>query len=395
MAYGYFETLCQVDIITMKKINLVIIITDLVVGGAEVMLFKLLTGLDMTRFQVSVISLMDKGSLGDQMGKIGVEIYEANMRKNLSAFSRFFKLIKIVKKINPDILCGWMYHANFISFLLSFFVKSAKLIWNVRQTNTDASSLKLSTRAIVKICGLLSSFRVVKIIYCAKSAALTHEAFGYSPRKTVVIPNGFDMNVFVYDENVRNLIRDELRISKESKVVGICARYHLVKDYATFINAAKLLIEQESDIYIVCCGRGVDWNNADITSLLEKDALTKRFYLLGERTDVSRILNVFDIVVSSSIVEGFSNAIGEAMASGVPCVVTDVGDSAEIVDDKLLVVPMKNPTLLASAILRVLKLSVDEKKELSRSVREKIERRYSIANVVNLYQDLFISLVRF
>ena len=116
--------------------------------------------------------------------------------------------------------------------------------------------------------------------------------------------------------------------------------------------------------------------------------------LLGPRTDIPAIAAALDVgVLSSAYGEGFPNVVGEAMACGVPCVVTDTGDSAAVVGDSGVVVPPRDPRALAGGVLRLLGLPAAERAALGAVARRRIEEQYSLGAVAARYQTLYRDLV--
>ena len=122
---------------------------------------------------------------------------------------------------------------------------------------------------------------------------------------------------------------------------------------------------------------------------IQSTGFTDRFHLLGERQDVPRITAAFDVATLSSVSEGFPNVLGEAMACGIPCVATDVGDSALIVGDMGVVVPPRNPERLAEGIQKLLNLSKEEREKFGKRAREHIKTHYALERIVEMYETLY------
>ena len=186
-------------------------------------------------------------------------------------------------------------------------------------------------------------------------------------------------------------MRSQLDLPLDCCLVGIVGRYHPQKDYPNFLKAAKLLLEQKPDTHFIMIGRGVTADNPEAAALISSLNLQNRVHLLGERQDVPQIISALDLFVSSSANEGFSNVVGEAMASGVPCVATDAGASAELLHSLCPVVPRGDPHSLAAAALSILTLSEDARRELGKKVRERIENGYSLERMLAQYADLYRS----
>ncbi|MGD9153340.1 MAG: glycosyltransferase [Gammaproteobacteria bacterium] len=376
----------------MNKIKVTHIITCLDTGGAEMMLYKLLSSCDRNNCSMSVISLSDIGEIGKKIQGLDVSVTALNARKSFAGIFSVFKLIKILRKEKPDIIQTWMYHANFLGAIATLFVKKAKLIWGIHNGYLDKNRMKRATVLVAKICAWLSYLIPKKIVCCAKATVDIHAKFGYASSKMIVIPNGFDLQTFQYNSEFYQDVRKELRLPSDSLLIGMLARFDADKDYPNFMHASQQIMMQNPTAYFICCGKNVDNNNAKLVGLIEKYKLQNRCYLLGERRDVVRLLSAFDVLVSSSVSEGFSNVIGEAMACEVPCVVTNVGDSAEIVCDKNCVVPSQNSQELARAVQHILCMNAEQRKLLGKAARIRIKDNYSLEKIVQEYQNLYQEL---
>jgi glycosyltransferase involved in cell wall biosynthesis len=210
----------------------------------------------------------------------------------------------------------------------------------------------------------------------------------------VVIPNGFDTAAFRPDEDARRDVRRELGIAPDVEVVGHVARFDPQKDHRGLIEAAASVCRDRPAAMFVLCGNGVTDDNAALKSWIDRAGIAARVLVLGRRSDLARLTNAFDVAVSSSAYgEGFSNAIGEAMACGVPCVATDDGDGRRIIADTGRVVPVRQPGQLAGAIHELLSLPAGERKELGRAARSRVEEHYTISAVARQYEDLYREVV--
>ncbi|MEJ2726124.1 MAG: glycosyltransferase [Deltaproteobacteria bacterium] len=179
---------------------------------------------------------------------------------------------------------------------------------------------------------------------------------------------------------------------RSAPLVGYIARFDPMKDHPTFLAGACLLLKERRDVHFVMVGRNIDWRNRRLTAGIPK-TLSSNFHLLGERGDVERITAGLDIACSVSSGEGFSNVIGEAMACGTPCVVTDVGDSAFIVGDTGLVVKPRDPEGLVGAWRKLLDLGRGGRSQLGRAARKRIQDHFDISNIVKQYEALYYFLL--
>ena len=174
---------------------------------------------------------------------------------------------------------------------------------------------------------------------------------------------------------------------------GLVARYHPQKDHATFVRAAGILHAEIPGVHFVLCGNGVTAGNRDLAEMIGEAGLEGTAHLLGQRADITRIQASLDIASSSaSSGEGFPNIIGEAMSCGVPCVVTDTGDSSEIVGDCGIVVEGGESEALAAGWKEILAMNLEARGALGVRCRERIEKNYEIGAVTARYEVLYLGI---
>ena len=205
----------------------------------------------------------------------------------------------------------------------------------------------------------------------------------------LIVPNGFDIGRFRPDAASRDSVREELGLSSDAKLVGLMARYDPQKNHAGFIEAAAMIHEAMPDVHFVLAGGGIEGENAALTELINAHGIEHRMHLLGRRDDMPRLMASLDVLASSSYGEAFPNVLGEAMASGVPCVVTDAGDSAEIVGETGRVMQTGDMQGLAQHIVELLRLPESEKTALGLQTRARIEACYEIGLVARSYEDFY------
>ena len=361
------------------------IITDLDVGGAEMMLYKLLGSLNDESIDSMVVSLMGRGKVTERIEALGVKVETLDLGQGEHpSWKTIKKLRQFVRAFNPDIVQGWMYHGNIVAtvavFLFDPMRRKVKLFWNVRQTLYDINSEKIQTRWLI-VLGRWLSFFPHSIIYNSNLSAEQHCNVGYLSKKTKIIPNGFDLQKFKPDQQHRQQLREELKINDNVLLIGHISRLHPMKDHATLLRAIDRVVGSLSstgskqEVLFLLIGHGV-------TSELSKNPAVR---FLGERSDIPKRMSALDIVVSSSAWgEGFPNVIGEAMASEVPCVVTDVGDSAHIVGKYGQVCSVGDDQCIASSLLQLIE-NKQERKTAGRQARKRIKENYSMDKIKKEY----------
>jgi len=361
------------------------IITDLDTGGAEMMLYKLLASLRDEALNSSVIILMGRGVITKQIEALGVKVEALDLRQGEYPSWQVIKRLRyFIQDFNPDIIQGWMYHGNIAATIAVFLYqpirKKVKLFWNVRQTLYDLKNEKPQTRYLI-VLGRWLSFFAHSIIYNSNLSAEQHCNAGYLSKKTKIIPNGFDLQKFRPDKNRRQQLCEELGVSESTILIGHISRLHPMKDHATLLRAIDRVVDSLSstgnkqEVLFLLVGNGV-------TSELSNNPA---IHFLGERSDIPKIMSALDMVVSSSAWgEGFPNVIGEAMASEVPCVVTDVGDSAYIVGKYGRVCSVGDDQCIANSILQLIE-NKQERKTAGKQARKRIKENYSMDKIKKEY----------
>jgi len=349
-------------------------------GGAERMLVKLLSKIDRSRFRPSVLSLSDEAALAGELLEMDVPVRFLGMRRGVPSPGKLLRLRRIVRAAAPDLVQTWMYHADLLGGLAAR-AAGVPVVWNVRHTDLGMSGNRLRTLATAKMCALLSKRLPERIVCCAEAARESHVAFGYDASRMRVIPNGFD----VPPTEVYAGAREELGLAPDALVIGLVARFHPLKDHRNFVAAAARLPGAQ----FVLCGDGVTEGNAELMGWIRATGRAGAFRLLGPRADAWRLAAAFDVATSSSRGEGFPNAVGEAMAAGVPCVVTDTGDSAALVGETGRVVPAGDPLALAREWEILAGIRPEARRALGAAARRRIVDRFSMDAVADRYEDLY------
>ena len=370
------------------------VITGLDTGGAETMLYKLLTRMDRNTFENTVISLTDIGPIGRKLVAAGIPVHSLGMRKRPTDLVKIGRLVRRFHRDRPNVVQTWLYHADLVGGLAARIAGTgSKVVWNLRQSNLQRAVNARMTLGMVRAGAGLSRWIPDKIICCANAVRDVHQRIGYKADKLVVILNGFELDRFRPDPQARLSVRAELGIPSRIPVVGLIGRFDPQKDHQNFVRAAASITDARPDTHFVLAGEGVTCENTQLASWIKTTTYSGQFHLLGSRDDVPRILAAIDVVVSASLGEGFSNAIGEGMACGIPCVVTDVGDSAEIIGEAGRVVSASDARALATACLYILDLDKAERVALGQRGRKRIESHFRLDKAVQQYEALYKGLL--
>lgn len=356
------------------------------------MLFKLLSSLD-RRFSSLVVSMTDAGTLGPSIEAHGVQVVTLGMRRGRPSIRGLWALSRLLRKERPQILQTWLYHADLLGLVAGKLSGVPAIAWNVRCSNMDMRDYRSLSGWTVRMLASLSAWPGLVIVN-SETGRQVHERLGYRPRRWAVIPNGFDLEQFAPDPGARQKLRLELGLPGDALLIGMVARYDPMKDHATFLQAARLLLRTTTEAQFVLVGLYMGHSNKELNRMIESLDVADHVHLLGERNDVPAILAALDLAtLSSAYGEGFPNVVGEAMACGIPCVVTDVGDSALLVGDTGKVVPPRNPEALANAWAELIDMGPDGRRRLGEAARQRIKEHFDLNTIVKRYERCYDELV--
>lgn len=365
---------------TSKLGRLLHIATSLDVGGAQTMLVELASAKPGLADITVVASLLPGGFHVDGLRGAGIPVIEFDFRPWFRAPLEILRLTRFIREFRPDVVQGWLYHGDLaaqLALVLSGRRRATGLAWSIRVSDLELSLYGRALRLIVKICAVLSSFPDV-IIANSVAGARAHRALGYRPKRVEVISNGIDVERFKPDPAVRAEVRRELNIADGAIVLAHVARVDPAKDHPCFLAA----MSQNLHLEALLIGAGTEHLPA-----------APNLHRLGRRADVPRLMAAADFIISSSASEGFSNALAEGMACGLPAIATNVGAAASIVGDTGLVVPAGDPTALAHGICALASESKSRRLERSVAARARIIGEFSLGRAIQQFDEAYRRLV--
>jgi glycosyltransferase involved in cell wall biosynthesis len=370
-------------------LNIVHVIVGLNVGGAEFMLKRLIESHQGdTAYRHTVISLTDIGKVGQQLQSLGVEVQALYMHSVLDIPRVLWQLVRLIRGSDPVLVQTWMYHADLLGGLAARIAGNRNVIWGIRTTDVQAAGTRATTMVRLA-CACLSRWVPHTIVCAADASRRAHVAVGYDATRMVIVPNGFDLSRLVATAGQSAMLRARYRIAATEIVIGVIGWFNPAKDHKNFVRAAGLVAQQYPHARFLMVGRGLDASNAELACEIAQTGHADRFVLLAERADVPVCLAAMDIFCLSSRTEGFPNVVGEAMAMGVPCVVTDVGDSAMLIADTGIVVPKEDPIRLARGLGRLLAMGPDSRRRLGQEARERIHAKFTIELARTRFEDIY------
>jgi glycosyltransferase involved in cell wall biosynthesis len=352
------------------------VISGLGLGGAETMLVQLATRLQRRGHRQHVVSLNGRGVLADALERGGVEVADLAITSGLGGIAGLIRLRRIIGRVEPDVVQGWMYHGNLAATLAHLTASkpaARRLFWNLRASNMDSDRYGGVIRWNARLSRLADM-----IVVNSQVGADFHAGQGFDPRRFVVVRNGIDTNRFRPDAAARSAFRLTNNIAADAVLVLHPARVDRMKDHASFLAAMRAL----PHVQAILVGAGT-----------ETLTLPANVRALGARTDLDRLYPTADIVASSSAFgEGFSNTIAEGMSAGLVPVSTDVGDAGCIIGTTGRVVPVRDAVSLSTTLAEIAGMTPDRRRELGLQARARIVEKSAIEATVTQYERLYSQL---
>jgi glycosyltransferase involved in cell wall biosynthesis len=353
------------------------VITGLGIGGAETMLARLIEATPAIRHVVA--PLTDALDLAPRLADAGARVAPVGIRSTATLPSGLSRLVRLIREIRPDLIQSWLYHADLAATVARMLARHpAPLLWSIRCADLDLRRYAPTTRWVVRALARLSHLPAA-VVSNSEAGLAWHRRLGYRPRRALVIPNGYDTSRFRPDPEAGAALRRRLGWPADAVIVGMVARVDPAKDHAGFLEAIG---RGPPVLHAVLIGQGTE-------SLAIPPPLAGRVAALGVRADVAALTAGLDIACLASFTEGFPNVVAEAMACGVPCVATAVGDAAAILGGTGVLVPPGDPAALAAAFARLAAMPAAERRALGEAARARVIEAYSIAAVAERYAALW------
>lgn len=364
------------------------VITGLGIGGAETALLQLLKASAGTESEHVIFTLSTKDDLTEAVRKTGARVIPLRTSGLTSIIGSVLRVRSLIKSERPLLLMTWMHHADLFGAVLKCFCPSLPLVWNIRCSKLEVGYLPKRNLQIVNLLAKLS-WLPAAIVSNSYAGQREHIAVGYRRKGWRVLHNGFDTETLARDPEVSLQMKEKLGYPAEAILIGLIARYHPMKGFDLFIRAAGRLACSEKSVHYVLVGNEVHDQNQELLNMIVAAGLEGRVSLLGQRQDIPNIMTMLDVVVSASTSEGFPNVVGEAMACGTPCVVTDVGDSAVLVGEVGKIIASGDEDGLVSALSELINMSSEEFEDLRYLTRSRIVSYFSRTRMSERYQELF------
>lgn len=371
------------------------VITSLEVGGAQRMLVKLCERIDRARFACEVVSLLpvpqdgpSGGPAGD-LAALGVAVESLGMRAGLPDPRAVRRLARRLAARPPDVVQSWLYHADLVATAALRRRPELPLAWNLRCTYAPGGGGSLAARVAPRLCAWASR-RPRVIVTNSLAGRRSHEALGYRPRAWRLIPNGFDLQRLRPDAEAGRRLRRELALEEGHVLIGMLARFHPMKEHSLVLSIAAELARELPEARFVLAGTGVERGSAPFERAFAAAGSPTNVVALGERRDVPALAAGFDVLLSaSSRLEGFPNALGEALACGTPCVATDVGDCARVLGEGGTLVPVGDRAALTRALTTLVRAGAEARRAIGARGREHVREHFELGRVARAYEELY------
>ncbi|MBO67043.1 MAG: hypothetical protein CL398_01910 [Acidiferrobacteraceae bacterium] len=321
----------------------------------------------------------------------GVESYIVDKKRGLLGGVKTVLFLRgFIKNKNIDMVVTYLVGANLAGLIAGRWGGAKRIVWGLRVTNISSSTLGLKGRVLEAMMIWCSSF--VDLVIANSMASLNqYTDHGLKAKRKIVIPNGIDIDQFDKNDDYRLKARTMFHASSQQIVIGTVSRLVEWKGYEIFLNAAQKLSVLNSNIVFVCIGSGKSKYEKSLIDLQHRIGLdSEKIQWLGNRGDISHLINGFDIfTLMSTSGEGLSNSLLEAMATGVPVVATDVGDSRVAVGDFGTVISAGNSTQLVNAWLNIL-AELDKAKTRALEGRKHVRKEYCSSDNIQRFCDYLI-----
>lgn len=359
-----------------------LVVGQLTLGGLERQAYLLSTGLDPSRFEVSIVSMTRGGPWADALRRAGLTVVELGRRGHLD-WRRLLGMARIFRSIRPHIVYSFNYEANAYARLAGLLARVPVLVTGERNVYMSRR-MALLERVLI---------RFTECVIC-NAEAIRRDLIGrvgLPEHKVMTIRNGIVIRPAPGPAERRSA-RQAIGARENEIVVGTIASLAVRKNLAMLVRAASLC-HAAAPLRFCIVGGGPE--EQTVRTAIRDHGVEDRFTLLGERDEAWTLLAGFDLFVLSSGSEGLSNALMEAMVAGLPCVCTDVGGCRELVEHGetgYLVNPGDEKALAD----RIVELSGDAARRATMGVagRKRITDGYSVERLVSSVERVLLRLLQ-
>lgn len=322
-------------------------------GGAERQLAETAIGLQRLGHDVTIMLFYERGEYLARVEKEKIPTIALNKRGRWEVFRFLYRVYMATRKLKPDVIYSFLSVPNIVSALLKSVFPKIILIWGIRNSGRAAEYAEFWTRVAFWL-----EFKAKNspdlLIANSRAALGVFEHCNVGKSRLVFIPNGIDTVLFQPDLAGRIRLRNEWKLGQQLTLLGLVARLDVRKDHHTFLKMARLIVDTGRKVHFVIVGSDEGKYLDELSAYAEELGLVQNITWVGKLTDLAAVYSALDLLVLSSYTEGFPNVLAEAMACGVPCVSTDVGEARFILNDDQFIAAPRNPDGLKCAVMRAL-----------------------------------------
>lgn len=371
-----------------RRIRIGFVLHVMQVAGAEMLVTEIVRR---TRgmLEPMIFCLDDIGPLGEQLRDEGVEVIDLKRRPGRD-YRVAWRMSRLIRQRGIELIHAHQYTPYFYAALAKLILGGAfRLILTEHGRNfpdTVSHKRRLTNR------WLLGPFADAITGVCQFSVDGLAQQDGFSRKKMTIINNGITLDRYTPADD-RGAIRARLKLDPARRYIGNIARFHLVKDQAMLLHAFAGVAAARADVDLLLVGDGS--LRGTLTELVRSLGLDSRVHFLGVRSDVPDILRALDVFALTSLSEAASLTLLEAMATGVPVVVTAVGGNPELVRHGIdgLHVPRGDAGATALALLRILG-DPGAASVMGSSARQRVVEHYQLDATIAAYIHLYRKLSR-
>lgn len=369
-------------------LDVLFLLRSLGVGGTERQVVTLAAGLTERGCRVAVATFYPGGVLAADLAAAGVAHLSLGKAGRWDVAGFLARLLRLVRARRPDVVYGMLPVPNLAVLTLHALRRRPRLVWGVRATEMNLSAYDRLTRLAYGLEARLGRL-ADRIVVNAEAGRRHAIEAGLPAERLTVVANGIDTERFAPDAAARDRLRAEWGVTGDAPLLGLVARLDPIKDHATFLAAAAMLADRQPAARFVCVGAGEAAYAARVRGRAADLGLGDRVIWADERDDMPSVYSALDLLVLTSKGEGFPNVLAEAMACGVPCVSTDVGDAALIVGETGRVVPVGDTEALAAACEAML---AGDRAWPDLACRDRVERLWSRAAAAERTLDVLLDV---
>jgi glycosyltransferase involved in cell wall biosynthesis len=379
------------------------IITDLNgFGGTEATLLRYLGANRSVDFEHLVVVLKEIGggdTIGAQLARCGVPIIELRQHHGLISPKAVYRLYAAASTFRPDVISAWLYHPCLLGVFLKWCLRSrVGLVWHIRSLTFSNMRDNPGRYLVQRILKLLLPIARPFLATNSEVVISDHSKLGFpsDPRRWTVIRNGIDSSIYYPSDEERVRVRTEMGVPATALLIGCIGRFVPEKGYTVFFMALSRLLrcidpELAANVHVLAAGNGVSLDNPQFKQLLGPEVRQSNLHFLGKRSDVPRLLRGLDVFVLPSISEAFPNSLLEAMATGLPCVATDVGGCSNALSNREFLVSPNDIDGLARVLLNMLMQTSCCRARIGALNRGKVIAEYEIPAMRRAFDELFLA----